>query len=239
MKVELLGSMLVFGFLALFGKMRRRWLIYAVLMVVFWQSYYLAFVLGIALCDLTTRSWSPKNLAWPITAALAVAGLWLGAAPIPGATSTIYSAIGWPHADPNVVFVLTHIAGAAMLLSAVVYSPALRAVFASRPLRYLGRVSFSMYLLHLLVLGTISSYMFTVLSADHGYLMSLAVTGAAYLVIVLIVSDIYTRHVDEPSMKLANWLTRRIMSPLRPKRVPEPLAEPDMISSSRANASNI
>ncbi len=239
MKVELIGSMLVFGFLGLFGKLRLRWLMYALLAMATWNSYYLAFVLGIALCDVTNRSWSPKQLAWPITAGLALVGLWLGAAPIPGATSTIYSSFGWPGADPNVVFILTHIIGATMLLGAVVYSPVLKLVFASRPLRYLGKISFSMYLLHLLVLGTISSYMFTVLSVSHGYLLSLLVTGAAYLVIVTIAADIFTRHVDEPSVKLANWLQKRIMSPRRPSTDTRPARQPAMMGASRADASNI
>jgi len=243
MKVEFLGSMLVFAFLALFGKLRLRWLVYLVLMVASWNSYYLAFVLGIALCDVTSRSWSPKELAWPITAGLALAGLGLGAAPIPGATSTIYSALGWQGADPNVVFILTHIVGAALLLGAVLYSPALKTVFASRPLRYLGRVSFSMYLLHLLVLGTISSYMFAALNVSHGYAFSLGVTGAAYLVIVVIAADIYTRHVDEPSMRLAGWVQRKIMSPRKsaskPVAEPKPYREPAMIGASRVHADNL
>jgi peptidoglycan/LPS O-acetylase OafA/YrhL len=166
MKVEFLGSMLVFGFLALFGKLRWRWVVYVVLAMMLWKTYYLAFVLGIALCDVHARKWSPAKLAWPVVAVLMAAGLMLGAAPIPGEVETIYSGLRIPGLDAYGVFILIHIVGAVMLLGAVIYSPVLRVVFASRGLRYLGKISFSLYLLHVLVLGSVASYMVAVLSAS-------------------------------------------------------------------------
>ncbi len=227
MKIEFFGSMLVFGFLALFGKLRHRWIAYLVLAVVSWDSYYLAFVLGIALCDFSATGWSPKALAWPAVVMLTVGGLWLGAAPIPGPTKTMYSGLGWPGSDPQVVFAFIHIIGAFMLLTAVIYSPALKTLFSSRPLRWLGRVSFSMYLLHVLVLGSFASYTFAILKASHGYLFSMVWTGLAYLVIVLILSDIYTRYVDEPAIRFASYMQRKIMPLKAPQARPETAREPD------------
>ena len=78
--------MLVFGFLALFGRLHLRWVAYLVLGVLTWQSYYLAFVLGIALCDFVSTRRSPEKLPRLAVALLAAGGLLLGAAPIPGAT---------------------------------------------------------------------------------------------------------------------------------------------------------
>lgn len=213
MKVEFLGSMLVFAFLALFGKLQRRWIVYLVLAVVLWKTYYLAFVLGIALCDFSSRSWAPKTLSWPVIAALAATGLLLGAAPIPGPTTTIYSALTWPGVSEQTAFILAHIVGAFMLLAAVIYSPLLQVIFASRPLRYLGKISFSVYLLHVLVLGSFASYLFVILSRSHGYALSMALTGVAYLAIVLIAADIYTRYVDEPAIRFASYMGRKVMSP--------------------------
>ncbi len=240
MKIEFFGSMLVFGFLGLFGKLRLRWIAYAVLVLITWKTYYLAFVLGIALCDVSARKWSPGQLAWPVVAGLVAGGLWLGAAPIPGPTHTLYDAVAWPGADRQVVFVLTHIVGAAMVLGALLYSPVLKMVFASRPLRYLGRVSFSMYLLHVLVLGSFVSYLFTVMSIGHGYLTSMVVAGIGYLVMVVILSDIFTRYVDEPSIRLASAVGRRLMRARKPAAAPpEPVKKPDIIGpTARVNATN-
>lgn len=49
---EFIGSFLVFGFLAFFGKSKRRYLAYILAIIIFFQTYYLAFILGMLLSDL-------------------------------------------------------------------------------------------------------------------------------------------------------------------------------------------
>ena len=95
MKIEFFGSFLVFGFLALFGNARSRWVVYLALVSLFWNSYYLAFIGGLALCDFSVNQ--PKRRLSGVTLALAgLTGLLLGAAPIIGATPTIYSQLELP-----------------------------------------------------------------------------------------------------------------------------------------------
>lgn len=52
MKFELFGSFLIFSFLALFGNSKYRILLYLILIIIFWNTYYVAFVTGMALSDL-------------------------------------------------------------------------------------------------------------------------------------------------------------------------------------------
>src|SRR5262249_42139880 len=86
MPIELKGSFLVFGFLALFGAMRRRWLLSAlfgplpVLLApkppVAGEYYPLDFILGMALCDLwvlNQRTWRRTLSLGPALAVVAVA----------------------------------------------------------------------------------------------------------------------------------------------------------------------
>lgn len=239
MKVEFFGSLLVFAILALVGKLRWRWAVYLALSLVLWDTYYVAFVLGVALCDFfclaaTRPSW---RLRWPFAAALAGVGLILGAIPIPGSTETVYSAISIPGIDPYTFFTQAHIVGALLLLSAIVFWSRLQQLLSLRPFRYLGRISFSLYLLHILVLGSFISYMFTTLHPTLGYKWSMILAGGAYASIAFIAADIYTRYVDEPSIRLASqigrWVTRS------PKSAPqsESPAQPTLISRESNNSS--
>jgi peptidoglycan/LPS O-acetylase OafA/YrhL len=81
---ELAGSLLVFSFLALFGLLKLRFLIYAIVALAFYATgwpFLVDFVAGLALCDIFTHyehaGWE-KSLSpvWP-TAAF-IAGLILG-----------------------------------------------------------------------------------------------------------------------------------------------------------------
>ncbi|MFJ7729607.1 acyltransferase family protein, partial [Neobacillus sp. NPDC097160] len=50
--LEFFGSFLTFAFLALFGKLKKRYFVYIILFYVFYQDYYLAFLLGVILSDI-------------------------------------------------------------------------------------------------------------------------------------------------------------------------------------------
>lgn len=60
MKIEFIGSLLTFSFLALFGGLKRRYLIYVILFFIFYKTYYLAFLLGILLSDIKNNTFSQK-----------------------------------------------------------------------------------------------------------------------------------------------------------------------------------
>jgi len=51
MIIEFIGSFIVFSFAALFGKLRNRWLFYIVSLILFLNTYYLAFIFGMILSD--------------------------------------------------------------------------------------------------------------------------------------------------------------------------------------------
>ena len=82
--VEFLGSFLVFGFLAVFGKAKNRYMAYLFLAIVFFQTYYLAFILGMLLSDLMAqkntiiREFDRNKL---LRTALLFSGLFLGSYP--------------------------------------------------------------------------------------------------------------------------------------------------------------
>ena len=80
MTVEFLGSFLVLSLAALFGNLKNRWVFYLVAAAVFINTYYLAFIAGMFLCDVyssdNTGRWKIKNPL--VSATLLVAGIFLG-----------------------------------------------------------------------------------------------------------------------------------------------------------------
>jgi peptidoglycan/LPS O-acetylase OafA/YrhL len=224
MKVEFVGSFLVFGAAALFGGYARRGVIYAILMLLLWNQYYAAFVIGLALADLTTggrwQSWLAR-VKWPVWAGLMLVGLALGAYPsAPTADGTMFQMVSkLVHtAQP---YMLWHIAGAALLTLGLLGWRRAQAVMSWGPFVELGRQSFGLYLTHLLVIATFSSYLFTRLHVTFGYRTSFVIMVAVSLVLIFMVSWLYTKWVDEPAIKLAGWVVRR-----RSRQAMEPATKP-------------
>ena len=75
--------------------------------------------------------------------------------------------------------------------------------------QFLGKISFSIYLLHMLVLGSIVSYFYTFIPKSLSYLTLLFIT---YLFISIAVSVIFERYIDRSSIKaskvFSNWINK-------------------------------
>jgi peptidoglycan/LPS O-acetylase OafA/YrhL len=210
MKVEFFGSFLVFAFLALFGLMKQRWIMYLALVILLWNTYYLAFIIGMALCDINVNrpNW---RISWPVLALAMGLGLFLGAAPLINDTPTIYSQFYIPFLPSADMFILPHVIGAGLVLLAVVFSARLKQGLGIRPLRYLGKISFSMYLLHVIIIGTLTSWLLVLLAPHMSYLQAVLGAVAISVPAILIASHYFTRFVDGPSVKLASRINSNLV----------------------------
>jgi peptidoglycan/LPS O-acetylase OafA/YrhL len=195
MPVEFKGSFLVYGFLALFGGLRRRWLLYVIVggvalatappPAVDGEYFMLDFVLGMALCDLwvcNQRTWR-KSL--PLVPALVVVGVGLFALPL--------------KLKPL---------SALLVIGAAAASPRLQQALSTRWLAFLGRVSFAIYLVHMMIFCSLGCGTYLLLCRDLGWhhvTGSLAGAGVT-LVATILVGWAFYHLVDHPTIAL----TRRI-----------------------------
>jgi peptidoglycan/LPS O-acetylase OafA/YrhL len=210
MKIELIGSFVVFALLLLVGKLRYRYFVYLLLGLLFIQTYYVTFVLGIALCDrYYHRRTAPKaSWHWAAWVPLLVASLGLASVPIGTLNGTWFAFAGNLLPAGASVPDTAHIIGAFGLVMAILYTPTLQNLLIKKPVLYLGKISFSLYLTHLYIIGSFSSYLFAQVEPSTGYGLGFVIMIIPSALLIWLVADLFTRLVDEPAIRLAAKLRR-------------------------------
>ena len=208
MGVEFIGSMLVFGMAALIGKTPNRWVFYLVAGLFLLNTYYLPFVLGMLLADIYNgeRRGDFAIGTGPILLFVLGVGLFLGSFSDIRSYDEIfnYLVIG-QLVNPDMFF---HSVGAFLLLMALLNSPRLQALMSCKPLVFLGKISFSMYLMHEIVFGTFATVLFLVLlNIIHlSYFTALAIALPLSLIVVLGVSWLIYKYIDSNGIELSKTI---------------------------------
>jgi peptidoglycan/LPS O-acetylase OafA/YrhL len=186
MPIELTGSFLVFGFLAVFGCVRNRWLLYSIcggLLAGHGQDYMLDFLLGIAGCDL----WVHNQKIWKksLPPAPAVVLLALALFVVPWKSLTALMVVGVTAAAPGVQEWLN-----------------------ARWLTFLGRISFTLYLVHMPIFCSLGCGLYLLLCRDLGWSHIAGSLGAAGAVLAgsLLTAWVFYHAVDRPAITLTRWL---------------------------------
>ncbi|KAI0536384.1 acyltransferase family-domain-containing protein [Xylaria digitata] len=158
--------------------------------------------------NLSRTKWTNAFLVFTL-----ILGLYLCGYPRDGATSTpgyMWSQKVWPYTAYRRRFWLA--IGAILSVGAMVFMPTVQALFMTRPARYLGRISFALYLVHGLGNRTIGKWLIHGCWGYFGnegfwpYTWSFVVSTTLYFPIVIWASDLFWRTVDVPSTNFAKWL---------------------------------
>lgn len=164
MYTEFWGSIIVFCFCAFFGGLKNRWVFYLISILIYINSYYLAFILGALLAD----NYFEGNLkSKPLLGILLIVGLLLGSLKESGKglmrdSFEILSRIVMSfNISTNIK--LFYIVGASLILFVLVKSVNLQKILSFKPLIFLGEISFSFYLLHPVILSSFSTRFFDLL----------------------------------------------------------------------------
>jgi peptidoglycan/LPS O-acetylase OafA/YrhL len=200
MPIELIGSFLVYSFLALFGGFRRRWLLYAICcgvvlvrddaLPVTGSYYLLNFVLGMALCDLwvyNQRTWQ-KSLALGPALGLALLGFFA---------------------------VKIKLLAALIVIGATAASPRLQQLLSARWLAFLGRLSFGVYLVHMMILASLGcgTYMFLCGNLGWPHLSGCLATALAIVLGTILAAWAFYHLVDRPTIALTRRLDSWLFGP--------------------------
>ncbi|MEK7594251.1 MAG: acyltransferase [Patescibacteria group bacterium] len=215
MYFEFVGSFIVFGLLALFRSIKLRKFAYLFLAILLINTYFIAFIFGMILAELHTAKKDRLFTSKPRWGALALfIGFLLGTVPYPTVDVTSYLGL-----TSNLLLTVQttqfmHIFGAALIIYGLVSTPAVQKLFSFRPALFLGRVSFSLYLLHTFVIAVFSKRFFVYLVESQGvsYKASFILTGLITVIASLAVAYVYTIYVDEKAIKLSRLLYQKATS---------------------------
>ncbi len=198
LSLELYGSMFVFAFLALTHNMRNKALaflpLFAVLLVLN-SEYFTAFLLGITLNYVAAASLRlARPLSFVLSTGLLITGLVLGSY----STSNNLAHTLFEYVPVFVVKhnIWVHVIGGFFVVLAVVLSKNLQLFFSMRLLRFLGYISFSIYLIHPLVIGSFSCYLLLRLTPHFSYNTAMAIITASTIALCFALSYLMAKYVD-------------------------------------------
>ncbi|MGR9155147.1 acyltransferase family protein [Rhizobium leguminosarum] len=224
-QIELIGSLLLFATYAFFGVryflVNLAFFVGAVL-VMFPNSQAQIHCLTIFAGSLLNYVRFERSRSPPISAALIGVGFVLGAydyslwfdwmriVPIP--------TLGTPVVDlaqyDRYVF---NAFGAILVVAGLLSSERVSALFSSNILAYLGRLSFSIYLLHWPITCSLAFGMMYAFKVRLGwdYQVAALVTFCTSLIATLGAAWLFERYVDSPSQKLAGHFAKEVLAPSR------------------------
>jgi peptidoglycan/LPS O-acetylase OafA/YrhL len=87
----------------------------------------------------------------------------------------------------------------------------------SAPLQFLGRISYSLYLIHWTIGGHAANLAFHFVPATPGWRLA---TSVASLLLAIVAADLFWRAVERPSIDLGRWITIRMPEPARVTAAP-------------------
>ncbi|KAI5860617.1 acyltransferase family-domain-containing protein [Durotheca rogersii] len=179
------------------------------------------FIAGMAVAELEVLLRKPKNpnprrIINVLLVLAMVLGLFLCGYPRDHNTQTPgyqWSKYVWPFSAYRRRFWLSF--GAMLVVGPMAFLPSVQSVFLTRPVRYLGRISFALYLVHGLGNRTVGKLLLNGCWNYIGkegfwpYTTSFIVSTTLYFPIVLWASDIFWRGVDIPSTNFARWFEKK------------------------------
>ncbi|KAI0148364.1 acyltransferase 3 [Xylariaceae sp. FL1272] len=179
------------------------------------------FIAGMLLAELevlVSKSGTRQKSRWVnvLLVVTLVVGLFLTGYPRDHSTSTpgyMWSKYTWPYTAYRRRYWLA--IGAILTVGPMVFMPSIQNIFLTRPAKYLGRISFALYLVHGLGNRTFGKWILLACWKYIGeegfwpYTISFIVSTSLYFPIVFWASDIFWRAVDVPSTNFARWVEKQ------------------------------
>lgn len=229
MKYELIGSFIIFGSLMLFGKNKYRPVLYVLLALAFYRTWYFGFIIGMILADQYASGRFPfRATNKGLLMVALVFGVVLGGY-MPGVGFYQYIHMNWLDDGQNQIFFIT--VGAALVVVCSLVLGWLRRIFASRFVSGLGKYTFSLYLVHKAVLFTVTAAAFTY-SLHHfgfGYNKAALFAMGVSIPFVALATYLFEKYVDAPSIRLSGKFSYVVLG------LPEKSADPDFSAYSETS----
>ncbi len=190
----------------------KRMVLLGIIVGLTFKGYYYFLILGMMIYEL--QHWLQRDrLAWYITLLLVAGGIYFGGYPQAHTTASMSP---WYHFLPFLAFPQVssfyHGIGAICWLWLILYSGVLQRLLSRRLFVFLGERSFSLYVVHILVINSFSSWLFVSLIRHFSYNVAFGFSFAASWVIILLMTEGLFRFIEPQaapiSSRLMAWLSR-------------------------------
>jgi peptidoglycan/LPS O-acetylase OafA/YrhL len=204
---EIRGSFLVYFLLFILGKNNYRWIGYLLFFIVLIKSYYILFIAGIMLCDLHVKGQLPKAPVLVKILLLALA-IWCGS------YRQLPEPATWHLLDPLCSFIKPSTIGAILLFYVFITSSGAEKIFSTRIFKFLGDISYMLYLIHLLVICSVACYLFMwfTQSMQVSYHIAFWITFLLSSGVILLLSKVLFEGLDKTGIRFSKgfykWLFR-------------------------------
>lgn len=205
LKIEFIGSLYVLAFYLIKPVKATAWLMLPVFPLLYWVHgadaiYYYGFFLGSTISRI--RPDARARLA------LVVVGVYFGCFQFDSAAYRFLPNFRWHGQDLWDVKNTYSAIGALCLTTAIVHGFG-RRFFEHALVQFLARISFSLYLLHFIVLCSLASWLYLVWPHTGGYLGAIL---TVYIAVCFVLASVFERYVDQGAIRLSH----RFASKLRP-----------------------
>lgn len=200
---ELIGSYIVYIYLFFLGSSRYRLPFLSFLIIFFRDSSYLGFLFGILFAE-AEQIVTNHNVKFPngLLVIFLSIGLFLGGYPYYSELSTINSSIfGFLPAHQNYPMI-----GAFMIFFSVQFFIPLQAFLKNKILLFIGQISYALYAIHFIVLGSISSFLYLKLLVPLGHNLASIVVFVVTMTFVVPCSYLVTKWVDQGFVRISNYI---------------------------------
>lgn len=209
-RYELFGSFLVFSLAALFSKVKSRFLFYFVFLLLTINTVYCAFVAGMILSDMSNSNYEFLNgFRKLIIVPILLIGLFLGSFPNNRILAdTVYVFMETSLITDNAH--LYHLLGASFLIFAILISEKLKVLLSYRIFLFLGKISFSMYVIHFIIINSFSSFLFIYMIKVLPYNITFVTTSLLSIFVILTSSHFVYKYIDLNGIKLSRYIYEKL-----------------------------
>jgi len=210
-KIELYGSLMVYLFLLFLGNFKYRVLVAILLIILFRDSLYQGFWIGLLVADIIKNQTTSIRLTNVYRYLLLIAFVYFSSYPNyvnqDFLGRTIYKYLpddkgfggGYPMLSALFLFLLS------------ISSDQLKKHLNLPVLQFLGGISYGLYVIHFLVIGSWSSWLFLALNSYFSFNISFLLVLLSGLPVIIFTAYLATKYVDNPSIRLASYLGNKVI----------------------------